>query len=165
MNKELALKVLDAILLSSRRKIKIETLKKFFHGLNLDELINEANLRYQNLGFFIYQNKNEIELVTRPELANYLVNFFGFEENELAQEFLEVLAIIAYGGPIKLEEINQIRNKKSFFIIKELLNEGLIKKEKKSYKVSEKFLQFLGFKSLKELPDYEKLRKEIRKKS
>jgi segregation and condensation protein B len=165
MSKELALKVLDAILLSSRRKIKIETLKKFFHGLNLDELINEANLRYQNLGFFIYQNKNEIELVTRPELANYLVNFFGFEENELAQEFLEVLAIIAYGGPIKLEEINQIRNKKSFFIIKELLNEGLIKKEKKSYKVSEKFLQFLGFKSLRELPDYEKLRKEIRKKS
>jgi segregation and condensation protein B len=165
MSKELALKVLDAILLSSKRKIKIETLKKFFHGLNLDELINEANLRYQNLGFFIYQNKNEIELVTRPELANYLVNFFGFEENELAQEFLEVLAIIAYGGPIKLEEINQIRNKKSFFIIKELLNEGLIKKEKKSYKVSEKFLQFLGFKSLKELPDYEKLRKEIRKKS
>jgi segregation and condensation protein B len=165
MNKELALEVLDAILLSSRRKIKIETLKKFFHGLNLDELINEANQRYQNLGFFIYQNKNEIELVTRPELANYLMNFFGFEENEIAQEFLEVLAIIAYGGPIKLEEINQIRNKKSFFIIKELLNEGLIKKEKKSYKVSEKFLQFLGFKSLRELPDYEKLRKEIRKKS
>jgi segregation and condensation protein B len=165
MNKELALKVLDAILLSSRRKIKIETLKKFFQGLNLEELISEANQRYQNLGFFIYQNKNEIELVTRPELANYLMNFFGFEENELAQEFLEVLAIIAYGGPIKLEEINQIRNKKSFFIIKELLNEGLIKKEKKSYKVSEKFLQFLGFKSLRELPDYEKLRKEIRKKS
>jgi segregation and condensation protein B len=165
MNKELALKVLDAILLSSKRKIKIETLKKFFQGLNLEELISEANQRYQNLGFFIYQNKNEIELVTRPELANYLMNFFGFEENELAQEFLEVLAIIAYGGPIKLEEINQIRNKKSFFIIKELLNEGLIKKEKKSYKVSEKFLQFLGFKSLRELPDYEKLRKEIRKKS
>ncbi len=165
MNKELALKVLDAILLSSKRKIKIETLKKFFQGINLDELISEANQRYQNLGFFIYQNKNEIELVTRPELANYLMNFFGFEENELAQEFLEVLAIIAYGGPIKLEEINQIRNKKSFFIIKELLNEGLIKKEKKSYKVSEKFLQFLGFKSLRELPDYEKLRKEIRKKS
>jgi segregation and condensation protein B len=165
MNKELALKVLDAILLSSRRKIKIETLKKFFQGLSLNELINEASQRYQNLGFFIYQNKNEIELVTRPELANYLMNFFGFEENELAQEFLEVLAIIAYGGPIKLEEINQIRNKKSFFIIKELLNEGLIKKEKKSYKVSEKFLHFLGFKSLRELPGYEKLRKEIRKKS
>jgi len=164
MNKELALKVLDAILLSSRRKIKIETLKKFFHGLNLNELIIEANQRYQNLGFFIYQNKNELELVTRPELANYLINFFGLEENELIQEFLEVLAIIAYGGPIKLEEINKIRKKKSFFIVKELLNEGLIKKIKKSYKVSEKFFQFLGFKSLKDLPNYEKLRKEIRKK-
>ena len=165
MTKELALKVLDAILLSSRRKVKIETLKKFFQGFDLEELINSLSERYQNLGFFVYRQKDEIELVTRPELSNYLINFFGFEENELAQEFLEVLAIIAYGGPLKLQEINQIRNKKSFFIIKELLNEGLIKKEKKTYKVSEKFLQFLGFKNLKELPDYERLRKEIRKKS
>jgi len=165
MNKELASKVLDAILLSSRRKIKIRTLAKFFHGINLDELIIKASQKYQDLGFFIYQNKNEVELVTRPELASYLVNFFGFEENEMTQEFLEVLAIVAYGGPIKLEEINQIRNKKSFFIIKELLDEGLIKREKQTYKVSEKFLQFLGFKNLRDLPDYKKLRKEIRKKS
>jgi chromosome segregation and condensation protein ScpB len=69
MNKELALKVLDAILLSSKRKIKIETLKKFFHGLNLDELINEANLRYQNLGFFIYQNKKE-KIRCRHKICN-----------------------------------------------------------------------------------------------
>ena len=165
MTKELALKVLDAILLSSRRKIKIEILKKFFKDLNLDELISLASQRYQNLGFFIYRNKDEIELVTRPELASYLINFFGLEENEIIQEFLEVLAIIAYGGPLRLQEINQIRNKKSFLIIKELLNEGLIKKEKKTYKISKKFLRFLGFKSLKELPDYYRLRKEIRKKS
>jgi segregation and condensation protein B len=103
-------------------------------------------------------------LVSRPELANYLINFFGYEENEIFQDFLEVLAIIAYGGPIGLNEINQIRNKKSLAIIKELLNEGLIKKEKKNYQVSEKFLQFLGFKSLKELPDYQKLRKELKRK-
>ena len=165
MDQQLALKILDAILLSARRKIKISTLKNFFQGFNLDELINLANQRYQSLGFFIYQNKDSLELVTRPELANYLINFFGFEENELVQEFLEVLAIIAYGGPIKVEEINQIRNKKSYAIIKELLNEGLVKKENKNYKVSEKFLQFLGFKSSKELPDYERLRKELKKKS
>ena len=165
MNKELALKVLSAILLSSRKKVRIETLKKFFYGLDLDELIYSLNQKYQDLGFYIYQNKNEIELVTQPGLASYLINFFGFEENELTQEFLEVLAIIAYGGPIKIQEINQIRNKKSSSIIKELLKEGLIEKDKKNYKVSQKFLQFLGFKSLKELPDYERLRKEIRKKS
>jgi len=165
MEKNLALKILDAILVSSRRKIKPSTLKNFFAGLNLDELINELNQRYSDFGFFVYQNKDSIELVSRPELANYLINFFGYEENEIFQDFLEVLAIIAYGGPIGLNEINQIRNKKSFAIIKELLNEGLIKKEKKNYQVSEKFLQFLGFKSLKELPDYQKLRKELRRKS
>jgi segregation and condensation protein B len=165
MEKNLALKILDAILISSRRKIKLSTLKKFFAGLNLDELINEINQRYIDFGFFVYQDKDSIELVSRPELANYLINFFGYEENEIFQDFLEVLAIIAYGGPIGLNEINQIRNKKSFLIVRELLNEGLIKREKKSYQVSEKFLQFLGFKSLKELPDYQKLRRELRRKS
>jgi segregation and condensation protein B len=165
MGKKLALKILDAILISSRRKIKLSTLKNFFAGLNLNELINELNQRYIDFGFFIHQNKSSIELVSRPELANYLINFFGYEENEIAQDFLEVLAIIAYGGPIGLNEINQIRNKKSFSIIKELLNEGLIKKEEKNYQISEKFLQFLGFKSLKELPDYQKLRKELKRKS
>ncbi|GIW65440.1 MAG: SMC-Scp complex subunit ScpB [Candidatus Parcubacteria bacterium] len=165
MDHQLALKILDAILLSARRKIKLSTLKNFFQGFDLDELISLAKQRYQDLGFFIYRDKDSLELVTRPELANYLINFFGLEENELAQELLEVLAIIAYGGPIKLEEINQIRNKKSASIIKELLNEGLIKKENKNYKVSEKFLHFLGFKSSKELPDYNRLRKEIKRKS
>jgi segregation and condensation protein B len=164
MNKDLAIQILFAILFSARRKIKIETLKNFFKDLNFDELIVEANQKSQNLGVFIYRDQDNVELVTSPKLSNYLINFFGIEEEALTQEFLEVLAIIAYGGPIKLEKINQIRNKKSFFIIKELLNEGLIKKEKKSYIVSEKFLDFLGFRDLKELPDYDKLRKEIKKR-
>jgi segregation and condensation protein B len=164
MNKDLAIQILFAILFSARRKIKIETLKNFFKDLNFDELIVEANQKSQNLGVFIYRDQDNVELVTSPKLSNYLINFFGIEEEALTQEFLEVLAIIAYGGPIKLEKINQIRNKKSFVIIKELLNEGLIKKEKKSYIVSKKFLDFLGFRDLKELPDYDKLRKEIKKR-
>jgi len=164
MDKELALKILDAILVSARKKLKISTLEKFFAGLNLNELLKIANQRYSKFGFFIFNNNDSVELVSRPELASYLINFFGYEENELFQEFLEVLAIIAYGGPICLERINQIRNKKSLLIVKELLNEGLIKKENKNYKINERFLKVLGFKSLKELPDYKKLRRELRRK-
>lgn len=162
MNQELALKLFDAILLSSRRKIKKHILAKFFSGFDLKELIQLAQKRYENLGFFIYEDEESVELVTRPLLAKYLVNFFGFEENEVFQDFLEVLAIIAYGGPISLAKIDRLRGKKSLSILNELITEGLIEKEKKFYRISSKFLKTLGFQSEKELPDYLKLRREIR---
>lgn len=163
MNFDLALKILDALLISSRRKLKKSTLAQFFSGFNLNELIKKTDERYQNLGFFIYDDGDYIELVNRPELANYLVNFFGFEENEIIQDFLEVLAIVAYGGPIKLSEINRLRGKKSAPIIKELVSRGFIKKEKSYYQVSSKFLKILGFNRQEDLPDYQEVRKELRK--
>ncbi len=162
MEKKLALKILDAILISSRRKVKIKTLKNFFKDLNLEELLAIAQKRYQNFGFFLNWDSECIELVNRPELYRYLVNFFKFEDNELLQELLEVLAIVAYAGPISLREINKIRNKESLTVLRELLNEGLIKKEKYSYKISDKFLDFFGFKNLEDLPDYHRLRKELK---
>lgn len=166
MDKELALKVLDAILISSKRKINLSTLENFFKDfkdIDVLALLEEANKRYQNLGFFIYKNNKSIEILPRPFLTTYLINFFGLEENEQFNDLFEVLAIIAYGGPINIKKINQVRNKRSGLIIKLLLDEGLIKKVNNNYIVSQKFLNFFGFKSLKELPDYKKLRNKIRK--
>lgn len=164
MKKNLALKILDAILISSRRKVKIKTLKNFFKDLNFEELVDIAQKRYQDFGFFLKIDNDYLELVNRPELFQYLINFFKFEDNEIIQEFLEVLAIVAYAGPISLRGVNKIRNKDSLVILKELLNEGLIKKEKYYYKISDKFLDFFGFQSLEDLPDYYRLRKELKGK-
>jgi len=97
MDKNLALKILDAILISSRRKIKLSTLKNFFVGLNLNELINELNQRYSDFGFFVYRDKDSIELVSRPELANYLINFFGYEEmHVLPKIFIQSFGPISF---------------------------------------------------------------------
>ncbi len=159
---ELAIQILEAILLASRTRIKKSTLAQFFSGFDLQELVKLANQRYKNFGFFIYEDKDSVELVTRPELASYLINFFGLKENESLQDFLEVLAIVAYGGPLSLAEINRLRGKKSFFILKALVAEGFIQKEKKFYRVSNKFLKILGFRHEKDLPDYQKLRKELK---
>ncbi len=165
MNRDLALKVLDAILISSRRKVKIKTLKNFFKDLDVEGLLTIAQKRYEDFGFFLYRDKDYVELTNRPELSSYLINFFNFEENEYFQDFLEVLAIVAYAGPISLREIDQIRQKESTTILKELLNEGLIKKHRSLYKVSKKFLEFFGFQKLEDLPDYHRLRKELKGKS
>lgn len=162
MGKELAVKILEAILLAGRKKIKKSTLARFFSGFDLQELIKLAKEKCKDFGFFIYEDKDSLELVTRPELSNYLINFFGFEENELIQDVLEVLAIIAYGGPISLREINRLRGRKSASVLKELIGEGFVKKERSYYRVSHKFLKILGFRSEKDLPDYHELRKELK---
>lgn len=164
MKKNNAIQVLEAILLSAHRKVKKNTLEKFFSGFSLKELINLANHRFENFGFFIYDDGENLELVTKPELSSYLLNFFGFEENYFLQEFLEVLAIVAYGGPIKTQKINKIRGKDSAYILRELIKEGYVQRERLHYRISEKFLKILGFKKEQELPDYEKLRKAIREK-
>jgi segregation and condensation protein B len=163
MTTELAVKVLEAILLAYRGKVNLNVLKKFFFGFDLDELIDKANFDLQSSGFIIYKNHQNAELVTKPELAKYLINFFGFENNQITHDLLEVLAIIAYGGPIKLREINRLRHKSSVLIIRSLLEEGLVKKEKFNYQISENFLSFLGFRTVTELPDYKKLRREIKR--
>ncbi|GIW65394.1 MAG: segregation and condensation protein B [Candidatus Parcubacteria bacterium] len=163
MTTDLAVKVLEAILLAYRGKVNLNILKKFFSDFDLEELINKANDDLKSSGFLIYQDSQSVELVTKPELAKYLVNFFGLENNEITQDFLEVLAIIAYGGPIKLGEINRIRHKNSMLVIKSLVAEGLVMKKNFSYQISENFLSFLGFRAVTELPDYKKLRREIKK--
>jgi|YNPMSStandDraft_2_1061718.scaffolds.fasta_scaffold00159_28 chromosome segregation and condensation protein ScpB len=162
-NKKIVFQILDAILLSSRGKIKIETLENFFKGLKIKNILEELNLRYKNLGFFVYQENGFIELVNRPAVYPYLVNFFDFSEEENSKNILEVLAIIAYAGPMRLEKINSLRNKNSWFEIFYLLKEGLvIKTSKNFFKVSQDFLDFFGFKEIKDLPDYFRVRKGLK---
>ncbi len=161
MQKELALKVLDAILISSKQKIRIKTLENFFKDLDIEDLLKEAEKRYKDFGFFLYRDKNYVELVNKPEFSRYLINFFSINENELIQDFLEVLAIIAYAGPLTLKKIEKIRNKDSKLILEELKNEGFVEKKSNYYKVSDKFLKFFGFQKLEDLPDYHRLRKEL----
>lgn len=164
MREELASQILEAILIAARRKINKNILKKFFDGFDVSVLVNRINQRNKESGFFIYDDGKNLEILTKPELSSYLINFFGFEENDFVQDFLEVLAIIAYGGPINIRSINKIRGEKSYYLIRELIKQGYVKKDKSSYRISNKFLNFLGFTKEEELPDYYKLREEIRKK-
>lgn len=164
MNKNLALKILGAILVSSSKKVPKEKLKEFFSEFDLEKLVNYANQRYQRLGFLIYDDGQNLELVNQPELAEYLLDFFNYSENKkILNEFIEILAIIAYGGPISYQEINQIRGKDSLLLIKKLFQQGYIKKEKQNYKISSRFLKILGIAKENELPNYYKLRKELKK--
>ena len=77
---------------------------------------------------------------------------------------METLSIIAYRGPIKRDELEQIRGVNCSIILRHLLIKGLIveeNKDKEIYNVSLDFIRHLGVKDLNELPDYERLNQGI----
>ena len=92
------------------------------------------------------------------------------KNSELTDSSLEILAIIAYNEPITRIKIEEIRGVSCRHSIRKLLVQGLIKECGKSdlpgrpmlYGVTDDFLDYLGIKSLEELPTliYEELDEE-----
>lgn len=136
----------------------------------LNELIEEYNSKER--GIKIIQNGQDFQMVTNPQNSQVIRDFLKQEINqELTPASLETLAIIAYRGPIKRDELEQIRGVNCNIILRNLLIKGLIIEESASsadkdneeriYNVSLGFIRHLGINDLKELPDYEKLNRNV----
>ncbi len=139
----------------------------------LKELIDEYSGK--NGGVKIIQNGQEFQMVTNPANSSIIQKFLKEEVNrELTPASLETLSIIAYRGPIKRDELEQIRGVNCSIILRHLLIKGLIIEEpssektsagkdsdKQIYNVSLDFIRHLGINDLKELPDYERLNQGV----
>jgi segregation and condensation protein B len=130
-------------------------------------------------GIRIIQNGTEVQMVTSPENSQIIQEFLKQEvSQELTPASLETLSIIAYRGPIFRRELEQIRGVNCSIILRNLLIRGLIieltdnkavvstvenedGEGDKIYQVSLDFIKHLGVNDLKELPDYEKLNKDV----
>jgi len=101
-------------------------------------------------------------LVSAPENSKYLERLITDDlQEDLTPASLEVLAIIAYKGPISRMEIEEIRGVNSSYTLRNLLIRGLIERRGHPqdsrayvYEVSFNFLRKLGLKSIEELPEY-----------
>ena len=85
-------------------------------------------------------------------------------QESLSKAALEVLAVIAYRGPIARAEIEAVRGVNCSVTVRNLLMRGLIDRYENAddsrgylYSVSFPFLRELGLSSVAELPDYETL--------
>ncbi len=127
----------------------------------LKELIEESKER----GIKVLQNGQEWQMVTDPTNSSVIQKFLKQEINqELTPASLETLSIIAYRGPIKRDELEQIRGVNCSIILRNLLIKGLIieeNKDKEIYNVSLDFIRHLGIEDLNELPDYQKLNQDV----
>lgn len=136
--------------------------KEFFSCV--DQL--EKYYEQQGRGLRIIRKGNQIQLVSAKENGELVNKFLGRQiSEELSRAGAEVLAVIAYRGPITRVEIEQIRGVSCSFILRNLAMRGLVeRKENPSdsrsyiYEISFEFLKVLGLSNVEQLPDYQQLK-------
>ncbi len=133
----------------------INVLKKKYDDIKFSFEIVESGGGYQFLTKNEFSRLNEILLKQQSQ-------------RRLSISALETLSIIAYKQPIIKSEIEKIRGVNCDYTIQKLLEKELIKIEGKSdkvgrpliYSTSEKFMDYFGINSLKELPTIKDFQKE-----
>jgi len=108
----------------------------------------------------LIETETEIQLVTAPELADFIETLRKQElSGDIGKAGAETLAIILYREPISRVEIDRIRGVNSSFILRNLLIRGLVVRESITgqgfqFRTSPKLLQHLGTEMKQELPRF-----------
>ncbi|MCG0239038.1 MAG: SMC-Scp complex subunit ScpB [Firmicutes bacterium] len=159
--------VVEALLLASPEPL---TAARIAEVLGVEEreariLIDDLRRDYQapGRGLAIREVAGGYQLVTRPELADYVERLLAPKGRGLSPAALETLAIIAYRQPITRAEIEAVRGVSVERILDNLLERRLIREVGRRdgpgrpilYGTTQEFLTYFGLKDLSELPPVE----------
>lgn len=130
----------------------------------------ERDYKKNNSTLRLVFKEGEVQLVIGSEFSFFVKDYFKSEKPEqLTPAMLEVLSVIAYKGPIGKAGIEQVRGVNCDLILRKLAIRGLIDKKEQvdnsrifSYEPSLKLIKKLGISRLEDLPNYDKLTKELR---
>jgi len=123
----------------------------------LEQLEHECQAR----GVRLQRKGDRVQMVSAPEAASYIERFLGLElTTRLSPAALEVLAIVAYRQPITRAQIEAIRGVSCDAVLRTLVSRGLLEEVGRLeqagrpilYATTFQFLQYLGLRSLEELP-------------
>lgn len=172
VTKENILSVVESLLFVSGDPLNVKKISKIIGKNNSeteDAIVRLANeYKENNRGLWIIRKEDDVQLVSAPEFEEYVNKLFKSDfEEDLSRVSLEVLSVIAYRGPVSRVEIEDVRGVNCSFTLRNLLMRGLIERVENPndsrsylYKVSFEFLKHLGLGDVRELPDYEELKKK-----
>lgn len=153
----------------SQSKLQILT------GMSEQELaqsLNALKQRYEEdaSGLMLIEHAEVVEIATKPQFAQLVERFTkSFVQETLSKAALEVLAIIAYRGPITRASLESIRGVNCSFTLRNLLIRGLITRSENPhdtreyvYTASLALFEKLGLSTQEGLPDFQKLSQDIR---
>lgn len=130
------------------------------------ELIDELKNKYEKdekSGIELNLLGNSYKLTTKEKNKEYIKKLADETSNTLSKSALETLAIIAYNEPITRIQIDEIRGINSAQMVRNLVNKGFVENVGKSdlpgrpllYKTTDRFLDYFGLSSIKDLPKIE----------
>src|SRR3989344_9060306 len=160
-----------SILFVSGKPVSLKELAEVLE-INEEEIkdaIAQITQNNPDSGIILLAHNNKLQLSSNPENSSVVKKFLSLELREkLTDASLETLAIILYKQPVSKAEIENIRGVNSQYSLRHLLIRGLIEKipspsDKRIqlYKTTLEFMQHLGIKDMKELPDFDELTKGI----
>ena len=157
--------VLESLFFVSENPVRLETLVEI-----LPECSKEAILEaIQKVRVGCDEDGRGVELVevaggyqfrTKPRWTEWINRLKKVKPFKLSQSALETLAIIAYRQPVIRPEIEQVRGVDSGWVIRSLMERGLIKMMGRKdipgrpivYGTSKAFLELFGLNALSDLP-------------
>lgn len=164
-------KQIEAILFWKGESItlkKIAEILKVSIGEVKEAIVNLKN-NLVNRGIVLLENNEKITLGTAPEHSRLIEHLQKEELNkELSKASLETLSIILYKNEASRSLVDYIRGVNSSFTLRALSVRGLVEKttdpkdsRRYIYKPSFELLQFMGVKSVEELPEYGEVKSSI----
>ena len=158
--------VIEALLFASDQPLSSQRLAELSEaedGRAVREIVRALQREYEAGGraFQIEEIAGGFQLLSRAEFAPWIGKLHQVRQREsLSQAALETLAIIAYRQPIIRAEIEDIRGVQSDYIVRSLMERGLVRVVGRSEELgrpllhgtTRKFLQLFGLGSVRDLP-------------
>ena len=154
---------IEAILFSSNRALKLRELQQVTDSdrAGVEGALDELRESLAGRGLMLQRHHDQIQLVTRPELAGYVRRALRPEvTGRLSTAAYETLAIVAYQQPVSRSKIEEIRGVNSDGVVSNLELRDLVRElgrgagpgQPKLYGTTIRFLRMLGLESLQDLP-------------
>jgi segregation and condensation protein B len=130
---------------------------------NILQALERLEKKYEDpqFSFQVYKISGGYQFLTKPAYQSSISFLLKTRSKKrLSTSSLETLSIIAYKQPIAKQQLEQIRGVNCDYTIQKLLEKGLIEIKGKSesvgrpllYGTSDKFMDYFGLNSLKDLP-------------
>jgi len=157
--------ILEGLFFVSDSPIRLETLIEIFPESNKESIlkgIRQIQEEYEDhsKGIELTEIAGGYQFRTKPRWAGWINRLKKTKTVKLSQASLETLAIIAYRQPIIRSQIEQIRGVDSGWILRTLMEKGLIKMTGRKelpgrpivYGTTQTFLELFGLSKLSDLP-------------
>jgi segregation and condensation protein B len=154
---------IEAILFSSNRPLRLRELQQVTDSdrETIERALDELRESLTQRGLMLQRHHDQVQLVTRPELAAYVRRALRPEvTGRLSTAAYETLAIVSYQQPVARSKIEEIRGVNSDSVLSNLELRDLVREvgrgagpgQPKLYGTTIRFLRMLGLESLDDLP-------------